>query len=166
MGTKGGELKPDLATVALITWEELVPHGGATGMVPGSHRGDMDTILRATESGGISNARILVQQSLFGGRAVDPVAEEVEDKVMRPGDALFMHPHLTHSSAWNYQHKRRIASHIQVSYQQPLDVPGLRTMCERQLEAAKRHGGKLPPNTELYEEVLERYGHRTGCCSM
>lgn len=163
--SKAAVVTPELAGVALVTWDDLLPHGGATGVIPGSHRGNMQTVLAATESGGISNIRILITQSLFGSRAVDPVAEEAAEQVLHPGDAIIMHPYLTHSSSWNYQHKLRLGTHLMFRYREPMDVQGILEMRQRQLQAndpKSAQQGRLPPNTELYAEVLEGYATGLG----
>merc|ERR1719330_1733979 len=132
--TKRASAKPELAGVALVTWDRLLPCGGATGLIPGSHRWNMRTVLAATESGGISNLRILLAQSFSGRCAVDPVAEVDGEKVLHAGDAILMHPYLTHSSAWNYQHTCRIASHMQFRYKNVMDVPAIQEMRRRQFQ--------------------------------
>lgn len=123
--------KSDQAVVGMLAFNKILPHGGITGIITSSHKTNMLSILAREARGGISNARILVGQSLFGGKAVDPIAE-CDEKVMRAGDAIFMHSHLTHSSAWNYQPNLRLGMHLQFQYKQPMDRESIAEMGRRQ----------------------------------
>eukprot|EP00746_Dinoflagellata_sp_MGD_P132051 gnl/MRDRNA2_/MRDRNA2_65779_c0_seq1.p1 gnl/MRDRNA2_/MRDRNA2_65779_c0~~gnl/MRDRNA2_/MRDRNA2_65779_c0_seq1.p1 ORF type:complete len:294 (-),score=39.31 gnl/MRDRNA2_/MRDRNA2_65779_c0_seq1:479-1360(-) len=57
-------IHPDHACLGILVFSEVLPKGGLTGMLPGSHVHNMRTVLRHTRCGGISNADILLRQSL------------------------------------------------------------------------------------------------------
>lgn len=150
---KNREVKPDLASIALLVWNRTLPYGGMTGLICGSHKNNLRTIIAADRYGGISNLMILIRQSLFGGAAVDPVADTAGEKVLHAGDAIFMHSHLTHSSAWNYQPCLRLGTHRKFSYKEPMDMGSILQMGRRQ-SLSKRGEDPLPSNTELLLEAL------------
>eukprot|EP00929_Paragymnodinium_shiwhaense_P043788 TRINITY_DN22495_c0_g1_i1.p1 TRINITY_DN22495_c0_g1~~TRINITY_DN22495_c0_g1_i1.p1 ORF type:complete len:383 (+),score=37.38 TRINITY_DN22495_c0_g1_i1:179-1327(+) len=149
----GKTIKPAFACIGMIAWNQILPHGGITGVMPGSHR-RMLSILRSFEDVcRLPNWLLLVRQSLFGGCVADPIAEANDEQVLHPGDVLLMHPYLTHSSAWNFMDNLRIASHVQFHYNSPMDRDGLAKMAARQV-AGQSANDSLPLNTELLLEVL------------
>merc|ERR1719335_1252568 len=105
----------------MLVWSKTLPYGGMTGVIDGSHKANMRKILRAEKSGGISNAFMLVQQSIFGGRAMDPIAALPDAQVLHAGDAILMHPYLTHSSAFNYRPTLRLGMHLHFNYTLPMN---------------------------------------------
>jgi len=141
--------KPDIASIAMLAWNDILPFGGMTGVIPRSHKNNFRTIIAGSLRGGISNLKILIWESLFGGAAVDPIAELPDRRVLGAGDALFMHPYLTHSSAWNYQQSLRLGSHMPFKYKEPLDIEHI--WQTRHL----RDSG--PANTELILDSLEEH---------
>uniref|UniRef100_A0A7S0A9V3 Phytanoyl-CoA dioxygenase n=1 Tax=Pyrodinium bahamense TaxID=73915 RepID=A0A7S0A9V3_9DINO len=150
----GRPRRADHCCVGLILYSEVLPKGGLTGVVPGSHDYMMRKVLAHTRSGGIPNARVLAGQTLSPGAPLDPAAQM--DHPLQPGDALLMHPYLVHSSAWNFQPSLRIATRISFNYKVPHNAESLLDMGRRQLLGAESSGkSKLPPNTELFLRVLE-----------
>merc|ERR1712039_99354 len=114
----------------------------------------MRTVLRHTSCGGIPNARLLINQSLFGGPAADPLCSD--DLKLNPGDALLMHPYLSHSSSWNYQSRLRIGGRLSFEYKRPMTAETLQEMGRRQKEAQSGlDRACIPPNTNLYLQTLE-----------
>merc|ERR1712007_92559 len=103
----------------------------------GSHWRMFRTIAAAERWGGISNLLLLLRQSLFGGAAADPINEACVDGLLRAGDAILMHPYLTHSSAWNYRPCLRLATHIQFNYRSPMSA-------EAWQEMGRRHAPRVP----------------------
>lgn len=147
--------EPDHACVAMLAWNKTLPHGGMTGVICGSHKENMNTIIAAEKRGGISNLWLLIRQSLFGGAAADPITLATGEQVMRAGDALLMHPYLSHSSSWNFRQCLRLGGHLRVLYTEPMDANTLLEMCRGQSREAAALGSPVPANTEL---LLERLG--------
>ncbi|CAK0846580.1 unnamed protein product [Prorocentrum cordatum] len=136
----------------MLAWNRTLPRGGMTGVIRGSHRGVMRTLISARRWGGISNLWLLIRQSLFGGSASDPVAD-APGGVMRAGDLLVMHPYLVHSSARNHQDTVRLGGHLFRGYHHPMDEEQILEFCRRQ-EGGTRRGDPLPANTELLLQGL------------
>merc|ERR1711920_1130431 len=92
---------------------------------------------------------ILIKESLFGGTAVDPVADAPGEQRLQPGDALIMHPYLTHSSAWNHQHRLRLGSHVHFNYRNALNIEDIVENSDS--------GAQLPINTEIVATALRTW---------
>mmetsp|Transcript_50885 Transcript_50885/g.159489 ORF Transcript_50885/g.159489 Transcript_50885/m.159489 type:complete len:407 (+) Transcript_50885:62-1282(+) len=149
---QGGERKrvSDFCCVGIILYSDVLPQGGLTGVLPGSHKRIMRRLLASTPNGGISNARLLAGESIFNifSTAVDPAA----DRAVQAGDALLMHPYLVHSSAWNFRPSLRLAARLGFQYRTPHDAASLLEMGRRQSNSVS----ELPPNTELFLHALQQ----------
>merc|ERR1712129_315620 len=108
----------------------------------------------------------------MGGRAIDPIAALPDEQVLQAGDAILMHPYLTHSSAFNYQPTLRLGMHLPFDYNLPMDGTAIAELGKRQATGNKNKI-MLPPNTQLYLEVLAQqpgmnwsitFRASIGCC--
>lgn len=152
------DIVPAHACVGMLAWNKTHPKGGMTGVLCGSHRKNMRTILAAEKYGGITNLMLLIHQSFFGGAASDPISLAPPEQVMSPGDMLLMHPYLTHSSSWNFQHCLRLGGHIQFDYKEPMETKTLVAMATSQAHESAELGCTVPANSDLILEALDNAG--------